>query len=152
METHTTPRQIDGGPARVRDGRTLSRGTPAEPLMRVLPIKRWIPQDIHSIADYASGLVTLSGYVSACSDSARFASIGLGAAVIGRSLMTDYRLGVIKVVPIRGHEIGDYLWGAAACVLPFALGYYKKSPRTALLHVVAGATTILMSLFTDFRS
>src|SRR6188768_1384784 len=36
--------------------RTLSHGRPAEPLLRVLPIKRWIPQDVHSMLDYAGGL------------------------------------------------------------------------------------------------
>ena len=47
---------------RLKPDRTLSHGEPAEPLLRVLPIKRWIPQDVHSMMDYADGLTVASGY------------------------------------------------------------------------------------------
>lgn len=135
--------------------RTLSVGEPAEPLLKVLPIKRWIPQDVHSIMDYAGGLTVASGYFlpeNKRDDAACWASIGLAAGVIGVSLLTDYRLSVAKVIPIRAHESADYLWGAACIALPFALGYWKKSPRVAWTHVAVGAATILASLFTDYRS
>jgi hypothetical protein len=135
--------------------RTLSVGEPAEPLLKVLPIKRWIPQDVHSMMDYAGGLAAATGYFfpeNKRDDAACWASIGLAAGVIGVSMLTDYRLSLAKVIPIRAHETADYLWGAACIALPFALGYYKKSPRVAWTHVVIGASTILASLFTDYRS
>ncbi|HEY5927616.1 MAG TPA: hypothetical protein VIV11_38290 [Kofleriaceae bacterium] len=133
-------------------GRTLSHGEPAQPLLRVLPIKRWIPQDVHSMMDYAGGLQVASGYFTADDNAACWASLGLSAAVIGVSLMSDYRLSVVKVIPIRAHEVLDYVWGASCIAAPFVLGYWKKSPVTAITHVVAGAATILGSLFTDYRS
>jgi hypothetical protein len=132
--------------------RTLSHGEPAEPLLRVLPIKRWIPQDVHSMMDYAGGLTVASGFLTADDDMAYWASIGLGAKVIGVSLLTDYRLSVAKVIPIRMHETLDYVWGASCIAAPFLLGYWKKSPVTAMTHVMVGASTILASLFTDYRS
>lgn len=132
--------------------RTLSHGEPAQPLLRVLPVKRWIPQDIHSMLDYANGLSVATGYLTADDDAACWASIGLGAAVIGTSLMTDYRLSAIKLVPIRVHETIDYVWGASCIAMPFLLGYWKKSPIAAMTHVLCGAGTILASLFTDYRS
>ena len=138
-----------------RAGRTLSRGEPAEPLLRVLPIKRWIPQDVHSMLDYAGGLSTGAGYFTATADdddAACWASLALGASVIGVSALTDYRLSVAKVIPIRAHETIDYLWGAACIAAPFVLGYWKKSPATAMTHIAVGAGTILASLFTDYRS
>ena len=146
--------KTNGRSAIARGDRTLSHGEPAEPLLRFLPIKRWIPMDVHSVMDYTSGLQAASGYFTAGrrDDTARIASIALGASVIGASALTDYRLSVAKVIPIRAHETLDYLWGAAACALPFLLGYYKTSPRTAMMHVIAGAGTILSSLFTDYRS
>jgi hypothetical protein len=132
--------------------RTLSHGVPARPLLRVLPIKRWIPQDVHSMMDYAGGLTVASGYFTAEDDTACWASLGLAAKVIGVSLLTDYRLSVAKVIPIRMHEAADYLWGASCIAAPFVLGYWKKSPITAMTHVAVGASTILASLFTDYRS
>lgn len=132
--------------------RTLSHGEPAEPLLRVLPIKRWIPQDVHSMMDYAGGLSVASGYFTADDDAACWTSLALGAKVIGISLLTDYRLSVAKVIPIRMHETLDYVWGASCIAAPFVLGYWKKSPVTAMMHIAVGASTILASLFTDYRS
>src|SRR5688572_11059457 len=135
-----------------RNDRTLSHGEPAEPLMGVLPLKRWIPMDVHSMMDYVDGVTAATGYFTADDDVACWASIGLGAGAIGVSLMTDYRLSVAKVIPIRAHETIDYLWGASCIALPFALGYWKSSPKTALTHIMVGAGAILASLFTDYRS
>jgi hypothetical protein len=132
--------------------RTLSHGEPAAPLLGVLPIARWIPMDIHSVMDYAGGLQVASGYFTADDDAACWASLGLSAAVIGVSLITDYRLSVAKVIPIRMHETLDYLWGASCIAAPFVFGYWKKAPIAAMTHVFVGATTILASLFTDYRS
>jgi hypothetical protein len=140
---HNRPAQQD---------RTLSHGEPAEPLFKVLPIKRWIPQDVHSMMDYAGGLMAASGYLTADDDVACWASLGLGAAVVNVSLLTDYRLSLVKLIPIRMHETLDYVWGASCIAAPFVFGYWKKSPMTAITHIAAGAATILASLFTDYRS
>jgi hypothetical protein len=39
-----------------------------------------------------------------------------------------------------------------AIAAPFVLGYWKKAPVIAAAHVIAGATTIIASLFTDYRA
>jgi hypothetical protein len=149
------PRDDQGRFTKAQADRTLSHGEPAAPLLKVLPIKRWIPQDVHSIMDYVDGLTTLSGYFlpeNKRDDAARWASLALGATVIGTSLITDYRLSAIKLLPIRAHETADYLWGASAIALPFVLGYWKSSPRVAFTHIAVGAGALLASLFTDYRS
>lgn len=154
---HQTARRVgvphkNGHNKPARHDRTLSRGEPAEPLLRVLPLKRWIPQDVHSMLDYAGGLTTAGCYYTTDDEAAQWASIALGASIIGVSLMTDYRLSAVKLIPIRVHETLDYAWGAACIAAPFALGYWKRAPLTALTHIFAGASTILASLFTDYRS
>jgi hypothetical protein len=153
-DTGTTTAKKHNGHNKLAQGeRTLSRGEPARPLLRVLPLKRWIPQDVHSVMDYTDGLTVASGALMAdCSPTARMASMALGASVIGVSLLTDYRLSAAKVIPIRTHEALDYLWGASCIAAPFVLGYWKKSPATAMTHVAVGVGTILASLFTDYRS
>ena|SRR5688572_2092187 len=136
----------------VEKERTLSHGTPSKPLFGVLPISRLIPQDVHSVMDYVDGLATGSGALMTDDPAARIASAVLGTSVIGLSAVTDYRLSAAKLVPIEQHEAADYLWGIAAVAAPFVLGYWKRAPRVALMHVLAGAGTILTSLFTDYRS
>jgi hypothetical protein len=150
--TTTRAKKTNGHNIGSQQDRTLSHGEPAQPLLRVLPLKRWIPQDVHSVMDYVDGLTAASGAFTADSDEAYWASIALGAGAISVSLMTDYRLSVAKVIPIRTHEAIDYLWGASCIAAPFVLGYWKKSPVTAMTHVMVGAGTILASLFTDYRS
>jgi hypothetical protein len=148
----TTTASMTNGKRKVAD-RPLSHGKPSKPLIG-LPVARWIPQDVHSVMDYVDAASIGSGYFMADEDddAACLASIALAAAGAGVSLMTDYRLSLVKVIPIEVHEAIDYAWGMAAIAAPFVFGYWKSSPRTALTHIMTGAGTILASLFTDYRS
>ncbi len=137
--------------SQTRGDRALSHGEPARPILG-LPLARLLPQDVHSIMDYASGLMVASCAVMADDPRARIASIALASSVIGVSAMTDYRLSVAKVIPIEAHEVIDHVWGMSAIAAPFVFGYWKTEPKVALMHVVAGAGTIVSSLITDYRA
>jgi len=132
--------------------RTLSHGVPARPLLGGLPIARLIPQDIHSVMDYMNGVSTGLGVLLGREPAAIAASMILGGSVIGVSAVTDYRLSIKKLIPIELHEKIDYAWGITAIAAPFLLGYWKKSPTVALMHVISGVGTILSSLVTDYRA
>lgn len=135
--------------------RSLSRsddaGVASRPLFGMLPIKRFIPQDVHSLLDYANAFTVASVSLGANTPACRAGSV-LGLSVLGVSLLTDYRLSVRKLIPIEVHEVIDYVWGLSAIAAPFVFGYARKSPLAALVHIVAGVGTILGSLFTDYRS
>jgi len=135
--------------------RSLSRGpeagTPAKPLFGVLPIKRFVPQDIHSLLDYANGLAVM-GVALGADEPACTAGLALGWSVVGVSLLTDYRLSVRKIIPIEVHEAIDYAWGLAAIASPFIFGYARRSPLSAIVHIAVGVSTIIGSLFTDYRA
>jgi hypothetical protein len=144
--TTTTKPQPNG------HSRTLSKGAQAPKLFGVLPIARLIPQDIHSVMDYVDGLSVASGALLDDNTAAFTASVALGASAIATSLMTDYRLSAMKLIPIRTHEVIDHVWGLSCIAAPFVLGYWKKAPRVAMTHVMTGAMNILLSLFTDYRA
>jgi hypothetical protein len=135
--------------------RSLARGpeagTPARPLFGVLPIKRFVPQDIHSLLDYANAF-TVAGIGLSAKNPACTAGLALGLSVAGVSLLTDYRLSIAKLIPIEVHEAIDYAWGLAAIAAPFVFGYARRSPLAAIVHIVAGVSTIVGSLFTDYRA
>jgi hypothetical protein len=135
--------------------RSLSRGpeagVPSRPLFGVLPIKRLVPQDIHSLLDYSNGL-TVAGVAWGASSPACTAGLALGAGVIGVSLLTDYRLSLRKIIPIEVHEVLDYAWALSAIAAPFVFGYARRSPLAAMVHIAAGVSTLLGSLFTDYRA
>ncbi|HZH04255.1 MAG TPA: hypothetical protein VEY30_10745 [Myxococcaceae bacterium] len=129
----------------------LSVGEPSKPMLG-LPLRRVIPQDVHSVLDYTGGLLGALNSLVAESTKAKVANAALAGTVAGLSLLTDYRISVAKVVPVEVHEVGDYVYGAANILAPFVLGYYRKEPMVAALQVASGLTTIVASLFTDYRA
>jgi hypothetical protein len=131
--------------------RKLSVGAPSKPVLG-LPLARLIPQDMHSMMDYANGLAAASTTFATDDKAAQLASIVLATTIIGASAITDYRLSVAKLLPIEAHEVADYVWGATAIAAPFMLGYWKSSPKVAIAHVAAGIGTIISSLVTDYRA
>ena len=143
----------DGQRARRGFGGLLRHdGVPAEPVLGVLPVRRVIPQDVHSILDYSNGILVAWSGLTSRKRKARIAGAVLGASIVSVSLLTDYRLSVAKLIPIEVHEALDYVWSAAVIAAPFAFGYQRRAPITTLAHVLTGAATILGSLFTDYRA
>ncbi len=124
----------------------------SKPLFGVLPVARVIPQDVHSMMDYAAGGTCIATSLMAETTAGRVAGAFLGGSVLCVSALTDYRLSFAKIIPIETHEALDHLWGLTAIAAPFVFGYWKRDPAVAALHVIAGASTILASLFTDYRA
>jgi len=125
---------------------------PSKPLLGVLPVKRIIPQDVHSVMDYVSAGAYALSALFARTPSAKLVGSALGAGVLGTSLATDVRLSVVKVIPIEMHEALDHTTGLSAVIAPFALGYIRKDPIASVLQIATGLTTIVASLFTDYRA
>ncbi|MCP3136160.1 SPW repeat domain-containing protein [Pyxidicoccus xibeiensis] len=131
--------------------KSAAAGILSRPLLGRLPLRRWIPQDVHSLLDYQGGAASAVAGVLSGDPVAKVAGLALGSSVIGVSLLTDYRLSLTKLIPIEAHEIADYAYGAAAILAPFLLGYAKRSPIAAAIHVLVGVSTIAASLVTDYR-
>jgi hypothetical protein len=132
------------------DDRPLSHGVPARSLAG-LPLVRAIPQDVHSILDYATALaVAVAGFLAG-QRRARIACSVLGGVGVAQSLVTDYRLSAVKLMPIEIHEVRDYVWGAVNIAAPFVLGYRKRDRVASAIQIAAGAGVILAALFTDYR-
>lgn len=125
---------------------------PAKPVLGVLPLARRIPQDVHSMMDYASALSY--GVSAKLARTTRGAAVGmmLGGNVAGVSLMTDYRLSLSKVVPIEMHEVLDHVTGLTAITAPFLLGYWRKDPIASAVQIGTGLAQVVASLFTDYRA
>jgi hypothetical protein len=125
---------------------------PSKPLLGALPIARIVPQDVHSVLDYVHTAGFLASAKLARTGRARAVGIALGVGLGGASAITDYRLSAAKVLPIELHEALDYAGGLTAIAAPFLLGYVKKDPIAALMHIGLGLGTIVTSLFTDYRA
>jgi len=129
----------------------LSTGAPSKPLLG-LPVRRVIPQDVHSLIDYAGGAAGLLAASLANTTRGRLANSSLSAASTGVAVLTDYKLSLAKVIPIEVHEAIDYVWGLSNVMAPFALGYYRKDKMVSWVQIALGMGTIAASLFTDYRA
>jgi hypothetical protein len=117
-----------------------------------LPLKRLVPQDVHTFSDHTVTLANLVAARCARSADARGVALALAGSALVVNLLSDYRLSLAKLVPIEVHEAFDHLWGATNILAPFLLGYVRKSPLAAAIQIVTGAATIIESLFTDYRA
>lgn len=125
---------------------------PSRELLGFLPLRRAVPQDVHSVLDYVHGLTMAGSAFFSQKPGARFVGVSVGASLLGVSATTDYRLSLKNLLPIEAHEIFDYVWGGIAIALPFALGYAKKQPILAAFQVALGVQSIALALFTDYRA
>jgi len=46
----------------------------------------------------------------------------------GASLLTDYRISLVKLIPIEMHESLDYLLGAFMTCATFVFGFWSGAP------------------------
>jgi hypothetical protein len=125
---------------------------PAKPVLGSLPLARVIPQDVHSVLDYVHSAAFFASASMARTKRAKAVGVALGLGIGGTSLVTDYRLSAVKALPIEAHETLDYASGIAAIAAPFVLGYVKKDPIAAMLHIGLGIGTLVTSLVTDYRA
>jgi hypothetical protein len=133
------------------DKAELSTGARSKSLLG-LPVKRIIPQDVHSMIDYAGSATGLVAAYCANTMRARMANTTLSAASTGVSLLTDYKLSLARIVPIEVHEAIDYAWGLGNVLSPFAFGYYRKDKVVSVIQIALGLGTIAASLVTDYRA
>ncbi len=112
---------------------------------------RVIPTSVHAMIDYAAGgalyaTPSLLG-LSDVPASARTLRLASGAAVAS-SMLTDYELGVVKVVPMPVHLTLDVMSGALIAASPWLFGFANRGPRYWLPHVLVGATEVLAATTT----
>ena len=112
---------------------------------------RIIPTRVHGVLDYVVGSALLAAPelfrlkdVPASALAPRLA----GAGATAYSLMTDYELGAVKVLPMRAHLMLDAASGALLAASPWLFGYGRAGTRYWLPHTLVGANEIVVALMT----
>ena len=115
---------------------------------------RVIPTSVHGVIDYVAGGTLYAapallglGDVPAAARTLRLA----GAGAIGSSLMTDYELGLVKLVPMPVHLTLDIMSGALIAASPWLFGFAGKGSRYWTPHAIMGATEVLIALMSKAR-
>ena len=115
---------------------------------------RVIPTSVHGVIDYlAGGALYATPALLGLGDvpaSARTLRLASGAAVAS-SMLTDYELGVVKVVPMPAHLTLDVASGALIAASPWLLGFAENGQRYWLPHALMGASEVLIALMSKTR-
>lgn len=111
-------------------------------------LMRFISSKVHGVLDYLSGaLFIASPWLFGFADGgpAQWVPVLVGAMILVASLMTDYELGVVKVVSMPLHLTLDVLSGLFLAASPWIFGF---ADSVYLPHVVFGLLEIGAGLMT----
>jgi len=103
----------------------------------------------HGVLDYAMGvLLIFSPWIFRFSSqpSATGVVLVLGVMAFIYSLLTNYELGLFKVIPMKAHLALDLLSGAFLALSPWILGF---AGAVYLPHLVLGLAEIVAVIMTD---
>src|SRR3954451_5262383 len=99
---------------------------------------RPVDTTLHGVVDYTAGATLLSVFPKLAgiegTRSARQIRAA-GAIHAGYSTLTDYPLGVVKVIPFQAHLALDALGAVALAATPFVTGQWKQGPKQWVPHV-----------------
>lgn len=112
---------------------------------------RPIDSTLHGVTDYTVGTLLVTGFprwVGVEGTQAARQIRTAGAVHAGYSTVTDYPLGVAKLIPYKVHLAIDALGAIALAATPFVTGQWKKGRRQWVPHVALAAfelTSLVMS-------
>jgi hypothetical protein len=99
---------------------------------------RPIDSTLHGVTDYTVGtlLVTVFPKLAGIEGTRSATQIRTAGAIhAGYSTITDYPLGIVKVLPFRAHLAIDALGAVALAATPFVTGQWKKGRKEWVPHV-----------------
>jgi hypothetical protein len=102
-----------------------------------------LPPVAHGVLDYLTGATLLAapklfGFDRSRGPAKKTAQL-FGAIILGQAMLTDYKLGLFKVLPLKMHLMMDYALGPLIALSPFLFGFRRsRKPASWLTHVVAG--------------
>ena len=112
---------------------------------------RFIPTRFHGFLDYIVGVVLIAApWIFQFSDNtaATVVPIVLGIGLIVYSLLTDYELGVARVLPMPVHLLFDIAAGALLAASPWIFGFADESANVWVPHLLAGIAAVVLGLVT----
>ena len=115
---------------------------------------RPIDSTLHGVTDYTAGtlLVTAMPRLAGVEGTRSARQIRTAGAVhAGYSTITDYPLGILKVLPYKVHLALDALGALALAATPFVTGQWRKGRSQWVPHVGLGAFELVSLAMTDPR-
>ena len=112
---------------------------------------RFVPTKVHGAIDYVTAPALVAAPDLLRLDGARASTIpprAAGTAAAVYSALTDYELGVRRMIPMRAHVALDAVGGTAVALAPWIFGSARRGTRHWLPHAIVGATELALALTT----
>jgi hypothetical protein len=113
---------------------------------------RPIDSTLHGATDYTVGATLLTAFPRLAdiegTPSAR--QVRIAAAIhAGYSTLTDYELGIVKLIPFKAHLVLDAIGALALAATPLVTGQYRKGRRQWVPHVGLAIFELASLVMTD---
>ena len=99
---------------------------------------RPVDATLHGVVDYTAGAFLMTAFPKVAGIEGTRAASQIrraGAIHAGYSTLTDYPLGVVKVLPFQAHLALDAVGAVALAATPFVTGQFLKGRRHWIPHV-----------------
>jgi hypothetical protein len=115
---------------------------------------RPIDSTLHGVTDYTVGTLLMTAFpkLAGIEGTESAAQIRIAGAIhAGYSTLTDYPLGVIKVIPYKAHLAMDAVGAVALAATPFVTGQWTKGTKHWVPHVALCLFELASLAMTDPR-
>ena len=113
---------------------------------------RFLPTRVHGFLDYIVGVALIAApWIFQFSEyrAATVVPIVLGIGLTLYSLLTDYELGLARVLPMAMHNLFDIVAGIFLAASPWIFGFADESANVWVPHVIVGIAVIVLGLVTE---
>lgn len=118
--------------------------------LQELDVVHSVPANVHGYLDYAvGGTYLLAPSVMKLNGAASSLSYFYGGSLTLTSLLTDYPLGAVKVIPFPLHGAMELVMGLVSIAAPWIAGFDDNEEATYLF-VSAGLSIVSLWAFTDY--
>lgn len=112
-----------------------------------------IPTFFHGVFDYLGGVALLFapeifGFAEVGGPAVVVARV-VGAVVLLQALMTNYELGIFRVLSMRAHLINDYLASAFLLLSPWLFGFQDNPYNVWVPHVAVALSILVVTALTQ---
>jgi hypothetical protein len=103
------------------------------------------------IEPIAALILILSSWIFGFSNNgtAQAVTIALGAIMLAAGSLTDWRLSLMRLIPLRIHFMTDLLIGVLLIISPFIFGFSQNSAATRFA-IIFGALEVVTALSTSW--
>jgi hypothetical protein len=115
-------------------------------------LRRPIDSTLHGVTDYTAGatLMTVFPRLAGIQGTRSARQIRTAGAIhAGYSTMTDYELGIVKVIPFKAHLALDAIGALALAATPFLTGQFLRGRREWVPQVALCAFELASLAMTD---